>query len=126
MAYALGALGAVPFLALSPPGFAHVQRAAADVGVALPVSAADAPRLQIAYGASILTFLGAPHWGLAMTNFGAAGPVANVVRYAWGVTPSLLAFPLPVLPQNAAIPLLVQGLGAVRCTFCACRLFGVC
>jgi hypothetical protein len=50
----------------------------------------------------------------ALCRTGAAGPIANVVRYAWGVTPSLLAFPLPCLPQQPAIPLLVQGLGVVR------------
>jgi hypothetical protein len=41
-------------------------------------------------------------------------PLANIARYAWGVTPSLLAFPLPCLPEEPAAVILVQGLGAVR------------
>ncbi len=136
MAYALGALGAVPFVALTPSGFAYVQRLAAQQGHPLPFSPDDAAKLQartathcsgldgpltppktrspqILYGASILSFLGAPHWGLAMANHGAASlPLANIVRYAWGVTPSLLAWPVPALPELEAQRVLVNSLGA--------------
>lgn len=37
MAYALGALGAAPFVALSPLAFPHVQRLAKESGNELPV-----------------------------------------------------------------------------------------
>ena len=97
---------------------------------------AGASRLQVLYGCSILSFLGAPHWGLGLANWGArlrvaglclvlhdssacaflcagaAGmPLANIVRYAWGVMPSLLAWPVPCLPDQPGAAMLCQGLG---------------
>lgn len=41
----------------------------------------------LAYGASIASFLGAIHWGLAMRD-----DVGGDLRYLWGVIPSLLAW----------------------------------
>ena len=77
-----------------------------------------AAKLQAWYGSSIVSFLGAPHWGLAMASAAAGtGSVsANVVRYAWGVTPSRFAFPVPALPEAPALRILASSLGAVRGT----------
>jgi hypothetical protein len=62
----------------------------------------SAAKLQAWYGCSIVSFLGAPHWGLAMASGGTASVYANIARYAWGVTPSLLVFPVPGLGERMA------------------------
>lgn len=41
----------------------------------------------LAYGATIASFLGAIHWGIAMRGHGASAPL-----YLWGVIPSLVAW----------------------------------
>jgi hypothetical protein len=109
MAYALGTLSAVPFLALTPHGLDALNAFADSHGQPrVPLSVAEAARLQLLYGASVLSFLGAPHWGLAMA--GGATAEANVARLVWGVTPSLVAVPLPLLPEAPARAVLVQSL----------------
>lgn len=64
------------------------------------------PPAQIGYGATILSFLGGVHWGLAMTNVGGQLGTRMVdQRYMWSVLPCLMAWPtiaMPV-PQAAAI-----------------------
>lgn len=42
----------------------------------------------LAYGAAIVSFLGAIHWGLVMRD----GPAQPVVSLLWGVVPSLLSW----------------------------------
>jgi hypothetical protein len=62
----------------------------------------------IAYGAVILTFLGAVHWGLALQ-------VAREVRWerlGWGVAPSLIGWAAMLIDPAPALLLLVLGLGA--------------
>jgi len=82
MAYALGALSAIPFICLTPRGLEAVNSVAASCKQPpLPLSDAHAAQLQLLYGASILSFLGAPHWGLA---FATGTAEANVVRLVWG------------------------------------------
>ncbi len=66
------------------------------------ISLDSAAKLQAWYGCSIVSFLGAPHWGLAMASGGTASVYANIARYAWGVTPSLLVFPVPGLGERMA------------------------
>ena len=55
--------GVIPFIALSPP-----------VAASLPLLPADliqnAALLQVAYGASIASFLGGIHWAMAMAEYG--------------------------------------------------------
>lgn len=55
--------GVIPFIALSPP-----------VAASLPLIPADllqnAALLQVAYGASIASFLGGIHWAMAMAEYG--------------------------------------------------------
>ena len=73
----LGFGGLIPFVSL-----------AAALWVVWP---ADWPLVRAAllgYGATIASFLGAIHWGLAMRD----GPVQPVPSLLWGVVPSLLAW----------------------------------
>ena len=55
--------GVIPFFALSPP-----------VAASLPLIPAEllqnAALLQVAYGASIASFLGGIHWAMAMAEYG--------------------------------------------------------
>ncbi|CEG01817.1 Protein of unknown function DUF3429 [Ostreococcus tauri] len=106
--HALGVLGAVPFVALTP-----------DVSRRLPgLRAVFEPktvaRAQIAYGASVLSFLGGIHWGYAMNCQRASmTPAQMATRYAWGVAPSLLAWQaMAVTPTSevAACGTLIGGL----------------
>ena len=62
-------------------------------------------RVQIAYGAMILSFLGGPHWGYGMTA-GSSG----AIRLLWGVTPSLIAWPAVLVPEPLGIDILSAGL----------------
>lgn len=62
----------------------------------------------LGYGATILSFLGAIHWGLAMRE--ASGqPTGWLV---WGVTPSLLAWVALLLNPAAGLWLIAAGLWA--------------
>ena len=47
------------------------------------------------YGAVIVTFLGAVHWGV-----GLAQSSTNPLIYVWGITPSLLAWFATLLPAQ--------------------------
>ena len=55
--------GVIPFIALSPP-----------IAASLPLLPAElvqnAALLQVAYGASIASFLGGIHWAMAMAEYG--------------------------------------------------------
>lgn len=73
----LGYGGLIPFVALGLAAWLTNAAIQAQVGLAL-----------IAYGASIASFLGAIHWGLAMRETGQ--PPSS--SYVWGVIPSLLAW----------------------------------
>ena len=54
--------GVIPFIALSPPVAALLP---------LPVALIEhAALLQVAYGASIASFLGGIHWAMAMAEYG--------------------------------------------------------
>lgn len=61
-----------------------------------------------AYAALIISFLGGIHWGLVMRA--AAAPATPL---AWGVTPSLLAWPAVLMPAHAG--LVIQGLLLLVC-----------
>ena len=96
-AAALGYAGLLPFVA-------------GALGIALldGEPRAFAARALLAYGAVILSFLGAVHWGaeLARAERGAAG------RLAAGVLPSLAGWVALLLPQRHGLALLVAALGA--------------
>lgn len=59
------------------------------------------------YGAVILSFLGAVHWGLAL---GPGAPRAVDARLALGVLPSLVAWAALLLPPQPSLLLLAAGL----------------
>jgi hypothetical protein len=61
----------------------------------------------IAYGAVILTFLGAVHWGLALQ----VPQALSWERLGWSVTPSLLGWVALLIEPEPALILLVLGLG---------------
>ena len=62
-----------------------------------------------AYAATIASFLGGIHWGLAFMK----GEAAPRIHFFWGVTPSLLAWLALMMPAYAALPLL--GLVLIAC-----------
>lgn len=62
----------------------------------------------LAYGASILSFLGAIHWGFTLRD----RPVASTRLLVWGVVPSLSAWVALLLPPAPGLWLLTAGLWA--------------
>ncbi len=90
----LGYAGLIPFVGLS-------------ISVWWLDSAARAQSLHalLAYGASIMGFLGAIHWGLTMRD-----PTPSSTLLAWGVMPSLTAWVALLLPARAGLWLVVLGL----------------
>ena len=96
-AAALGYAGLLPFVA-------------GALGIALldGEPQAFAARALLAYGAVILSFLGAVHWGLDLARE-ASGAVR---RLAAGVLPSLAGWVALLLPVRHGLALLVAALGA--------------
>lgn len=91
------ASGALPFLILGALSWTNWQ---------------DHARLALlAYGACILSFVGALHWAFAMTASGLADGERTRL-YVWSIVPSLLARASLLLPQFWGIPLLLAGLWA--------------
>lgn len=84
------------------------------VGLALATWLADGSReaaaifALLAYGATILSFLGAVHWGLALRDPG--NP--PVVMLVWGVLPSLAAWAALLWGEGSGLCLLAAGLWA--------------
>jgi hypothetical protein len=90
----LGPAGLIPFAALA------AGIATGRPGLAVPLAA---------YGATILAFLGAVHWGLAL----AASPgerAATPWRLCLGVVPALLAWVALLLPGSPGLWLLASGI----------------
>jgi hypothetical protein len=109
VALALGALGVLPFIALSPPVVKHIAWL-------LPYAVTERHDIfQVGYGVAISSFLGGVHWGCALSSplTAAAGPVAARMateRLVWGVVPSLLAWPLVAMeaaPASAMLAVLL-------------------
>lgn len=91
LATALGIAGLIPFAA----------------GAALALVADDAAAARaalLAYGAVILSFLGAVHWGLALAS-GLADTRRAMHRFAISVLPSLLGWAALLLPQASGFAL---------------------
>jgi hypothetical protein len=94
----LGYAGLLPFLGLAL--LAALAEGAWHAGALLGLAA---------YGAVILSFLGAVHWGFALR----AGPEergADWPRLALGVLPSLLAWVALLMPPAPGMALLAAGL----------------
>ena len=62
----------------------------------------------IGYGAVILSFVGALHWGFAMALPRLTAP-QRTEAFVWSTVPALLAWPASVLAGSVAIPVLVAG-----------------
>lgn len=62
----------------------------------------------VAYGAIILSFIGALHWGLAMT-LPELSERQRSVWFTWSVVPALIAWPAVLFSPIVAAPLLVFG-----------------
>jgi hypothetical protein len=91
-ALVLGYGGLLPFLG----GAAWV--------IAGPADLRDlAARVLVAYGATIVAFLGGIHWGLAFTTPGEPA----TARLGWGVVPALAAWPALLLAPAGGLTLLV-------------------
>ncbi|BFZ57124.1 hypothetical protein PYCC9005_004174 [Savitreella phatthalungensis] len=56
--------------------------------------------IQVGYGASIISFLGAVHWGLEFAGYGGS---LGYRRYLYGAAPALIAWPSILLPINTAL-----------------------
>ena len=61
-----------------------------------------------AYGAIILSFIGALHWGLAM-SLPELSERQRSARFMWSVVPALIAWPAVLFSPPLAAPLLVFG-----------------
>lgn len=106
----LGFAGALPFWVFSPTVAQHLPL---DL-LADPQLLASPGLLQIGYGATILSFLGGVHWGLAMTNVGGAlGYKMAEQRFIWSVLPCLMAWPTVAMPVGQAAGIQVALLAAV-------------
>ena len=92
----LGYGGLLPFLALTPASLLDHHHGAVW---------SDA---LYAYGAIILSFIGALHWGLAM-SLPELTERQRSAWFAWSVVPALIAWPAVLFSPPLAAPLLVFG-----------------
>ena len=92
----LGYAGLLPFVIL-----------AAATWMAPPAYRAQAGHALLAYGATIASFLGAIHWGLAMREPG----TPQLGPFVWGVFPSLVAWVALLLPLSQGLATLALLLG---------------
>lgn len=90
----LGYGGLVPFVFLA---------AASLMGLRMPFASASA--LLVGYGAIILSFVGALHWGAQLSK---DEPTAS--RFVWSVLPALLGWVALILSAVPATLLLITGL----------------
>ena len=102
LARKLGYAGLIPFVLLA--ALLWTVRADVQAWVAIAL---------VAYAASIASFLGAIHWGLAQRLAFLQDDVQNGnnaarirFHYIWGVTPSLMAWLAAIIPAYAGLPLL--------------------
>ncbi len=94
----LGAAGVLPFIA-----------GTASLWLLPPMQAKFAAYSLVAYGAVILSFMGAIYWGLVMLR----GDQSRRHWYTLGVLPALVAWVALMLPPAAALPLLAVFFAAV-------------
>ena len=92
----LGYGGLLPFLMLAPASLLDHHHGALW---------SDA---LVAYGAIILSFIGALHWGLAMSLPGLSDRQRSA-WFTWSVVPALIAWPAVLFSPIVAAPLLVIG-----------------
>ena len=90
----LGYGGLLPFIILA---------AATMMGLQMPFAPAHA--LLIGYGAVILSFVGALHWGVQLS-----AQNAKPAAFIWSVVPALIGWVALMLPAKAAALCLIAGL----------------
>ncbi|QDS74770.1 hypothetical protein FKW77_001576 [Venturia effusa] len=109
-AYWLGLAGVLPYLATSVAtiGVAQEMNVAHEQGMGYIMTAEQAEHLlhileplQVGYGAVIISFLGAIHWGLEWANYG--GKNAGMRRYMIGVLAPAVAWPTTLMPVEYAL-----------------------
>eukprot|EP00127_Corallochytrium_limacisporum_P001345 Clim_evm1s53 gene=Clim_evmTU1s53 len=93
--YVLGTSGLIPFVSLSV------------LSAGLPLSASEiALNGLVTYSASILSFMGAVHWGVALSKWG-GGTFGSLpthrVQYCMSVVPPLIAWASLMMPHTAAL-----------------------
>eukprot|EP00757_Euglenozoa_sp_SAG-D1_P015620 gene15620-4698_t len=113
IAAVLTAGGVVPFVALSKPAQSFVDANAiinaSGIQGWMGRKSLNSKELQVTYGAVILSFVGAPHWGMAMSQ-PSANLRWNAARLVWGVIPSLIAWPCASMPTPKSQNTLSVGL----------------
>lgn len=84
--------GAVPFLVFSSPGYELARQLTREhLGEDLPLTAYQATRVQAAYGASILSFLGGVHWGAALASASSNHDIpCRCLMFFWVVLPCIV------------------------------------
>lgn len=97
-AFWLGLGGLIPFVACAAGIFAGPHRWQGFALAAL-----------IGYGAVILAFLGAVHWGLALAATGEGETRHARTRLTLGVAPALIGWAALLLPAWAALTVLIAG-----------------
>ncbi len=97
-AYRLGLGGLIPFVGLT-----------LLVWIMPNALGGLAPEAQVLYAASILTFVGAVHWGVALTSDSQSAATVGP-SMLWSVVPSLYCWLVALLPPVQALPLLAAGL----------------
>jgi hypothetical protein len=104
------ALQAIPFIALAPP-------VAKNLTSVLPADIVDnSAMIQVCYGVTIVSFLGAVHWGVAMSSSlgmatAQAAQMANEA-FIYSVLPSLAAWPVALMEPGAGSMVLAMLLPA--------------
>jgi hypothetical protein len=98
----LGLGGVIPFAACSAIFWMMFDTA--------PFWAWKALEAQLFYGAVILSFLGAVHWGSVLTDGAAAEQIW--FRLGWSVTPALLAWLAALMNPVPAVLTLIVGMAA--------------
>lgn len=97
-AWRLGAAGLIPFVALAIVAWLpDAERARAAIAY------------QVQYAAIILTFVGALHWGIVLTER-MLSPALTALALLWSVAPGLYAWVVALMPAQRALSLLVAGL----------------
>ncbi len=98
-----------PARLLGPAGLLPFAGLALLCWLGPPAWRAAAPGALLAYGATILAFLGAVHWGLALrARPGEEG--ADWPRIGLGVVPALLGWVALLLPTGTGLVLLTLGI----------------
>ncbi|WP_299616268.1 DUF3429 domain-containing protein [Pelagibius sp.] len=95
----LGLAGLIPFLAT-----------AFGVWFAGFPAKLDAVNIQLAYGAVILSFLGAVHWGLAMAG---GDKAMTYTRLGWSVVPALVGWGALLLHPVLGLLVMILGFAGV-------------